>query len=195
MQSVCVVWASRGGFDDYVAYGGVTQYNSTYQDGGAFMNKMEISCKLAPQCKYSAFRQSIRADPEITLSGTTLSTLEMADLIAEIRDPATRLSVLMLSGLKLSKDAIKGLCYAFSVNQSIQVLQIMQDKLGDEGATLIADALQRNSSIEKLSLRGNGINEEGIAHIANALKINSSIQMLSLADNVRLPVLAPCMSG
>jgi len=160
-------------------------YNSVFQEAGTglFIDKPDINCKLAVQCKYSEFRQSIRANPELIFSGATLSTFEIADLIAEIRDPATRLTSLRLHKLDLPTDAIEAMCHAFGANQSIVSLQMMEMKLGNHGAQHMSTALQNNTSIQQLSLRGNSIDEDGVAWIASALRINASVEMLSLADN------------
>ena len=68
-------------------------------------------------------------------------------------------------------------------NNSITSLQLMGNKIGDEGAAMIAEALRVNSSLTALNLASTGLGDEGAAGIASALYFNSSLSDLALERN------------
>ena len=54
-------------------------------------------------------------------------------------------------------------------------MQIQQNKLGDDGAQLIAEGIKWTKSIIKLNISANEIYERGAVHLFEALESNESI--------------------
>ena len=63
------------------------------------------------------------------------------------------------------------------------MLDLGNNKIGDEGATAIAEALHRNTVLTELSLWGNNIGNKGATAITKALQRNSVLKYLNLHDN------------
>lgn len=73
---------------------------------------------------------------------------------------------------------------ALYMNKNITYLNIFpSNKIGAEGAELIANLLVKNSNIRELDIRGNGISTAGVTAITEALKINNSLKVLYLNSN------------
>ena len=57
------------------------------------------------------------------------------------------------------------------------------NKIGDAGATAIANAIAVNASLKSLWLTINKIGDAGAAAIANAIAVNASVTSLGLTGN------------
>ena len=69
------------------------------------------------------------------------------------------------------------------VNNTLQVLNLCGNNIGDDGITAIAEALQY-SRINALYIRGCGITFSGAKSVAQVLKINRVITKLRIIDNL-----------
>jgi Ran GTPase-activating protein (RanGAP) involved in mRNA processing and transport len=56
------------------------------------------------------------------------------------------------------------------VNKSVTAIDLDANKIGDEGASVLAGALKVNTSLATICLDTNGIGEVGAASLADALK-------------------------
>ena len=54
------------------------------------------------------------------------------------------------------------------------------NKIGDAGATAIANAIAVNASVTELYLQNNKIGDAGAAAIANAIAVNASLKLETL---------------
>ena len=54
------------------------------------------------------------------------------------------------------------------------------NKIGDAGATAIANAIAVNASLKSLALNHNNIGDAGAAAIANAIAVNASLKLKEL---------------
>ncbi|CAF3388753.1 unnamed protein product [Rotaria sp. Silwood2] len=68
-------------------------------------------------------------------------------------------------------------------NTKIVALDLQSDKIGDKGVKYIADALQNNTTLEELDLRLNNIGEKGAQDLFNALQNNRTLKKLHLTGN------------
>ena len=71
-------------------------------------------------------------------------------------------------------------------NCTLQVLDVSDNTIGDDGISVIVDQLQKvtNSRISKLWIIRCGISLTGARSIASLLSLNQSIRKLVLTDNV-----------
>jgi hypothetical protein len=62
-------------------------------------------------------------------------------------------------------------------------LYLCDNRIGWEGASLIANSLRCNSTLLELSLGNNCIEDEGVKSLADALKFNNTLGMLNVENN------------
>ena len=72
---------------------------------------------------------------------------------------------------------------ALKVNTAIQELELISNKISDEGAKALAETLKVNTTLQELDLYGSKISEEGAKALAEALKVNTTLQRLCLSCN------------
>jgi hypothetical protein len=88
-----------------------------------FEEGCEPRCELAPISKCVGYRHMLTNNPEVTIHNTELTNMEVADLCAELQDPASRLVELKLWKTKLSTEALAAIATALTENQSLTHLQ------------------------------------------------------------------------
>lgn len=142
-------------------------------------------CELATTSIRHGFRATLNNSPDITIQDRTLSSIEVADLCAELRDPASRLVQLKLYKIPLSGEALHAIAEALNENVVLTHLQVRACRLGDAGVFKLCNVLRWTTTIEALSLRSNGITTVGVRALADTLVSNKdcSLRMLSLGDN------------
>ncbi|KAL7549003.1 hypothetical protein ACHAWF_012277, partial [Thalassiosira exigua] len=72
---------------------------------------------------------------------------------------------------------------ALGQNQSLRVLDLGRNKIGDEGAKRLATALKDNKTLVEVSLSFNKIGDEGAKSLADALGISASLKVIGLGGN------------
>ncbi|CAG9316297.1 unnamed protein product [Blepharisma stoltei] len=80
-------------------------------------------------------------------------------------------------------NSLKSLTDALAYNESVQTLDLRNNRIGPEGAGYIADLLETNKSITKIDLRWNDIGSNGARAIISALRKPHAIQVLDLSGN------------
>lgn len=112
----------------------------------------------------------------------------MEALVNLIQKDDFQLQELVLSENKLKND-LHNFINALGSNQSLQVLDITGNLMGDIGARLLAKALQINNRLKTISMDRNNITLQGYADIVYALEHNFSMR------NIPFPVfdIAPCL--
>lgn len=68
-------------------------------------------------------------------------------------------------------------------NSILQVLNISQNKLSDDGVIAISDSLKTNHTLKALHIGDNKITNKGAAKIADAIKSNKSLSHLNISRN------------
>lgn len=86
-------------------------------------------------------------------------------------------------GCKLTLQDVQAVAAALKTNTSVTKLCFHCQKIGAEGAVLLADMLRTNRTIRELQLHGNIIGDQGASAIAAALEHNTSLTELHLAFN------------
>ncbi|XP_058466445.1 F-actin-uncapping protein LRRC16A isoform X4 [Malaya genurostris] len=112
----------------------------------------------------------------------------MDALVNLIQKDDFQLQELVLSENKLKND-LHNFINALGSNQTLQVLDITGNLMGDIGARLLAKALQINNRLKTISMDRNNITLQGYADIVYALENNFSMR------NIPFPVfdVAPCL--
>lgn len=112
----------------------------------------------------------------------------MEALVNLIQKDDFQLQELVLSENKLKND-LHNFINALGSNQSLQVLDITGNLMGDIGARLLAKALQINNRLKTICMDRNNITLQGYADIVYALEHNFSMR------NIPFPVfdIAPCL--
>ncbi|XP_044177997.1 nucleotide-binding oligomerization domain-containing protein 2-like isoform X1 [Acropora millepora] len=82
-----------------------------------------------------------------------------------------------------SKQSLSTLCLALRVNTSLTCLHLLDNAIGDEGASSLSEALRVNTSLTYLQLSVNSIGDEGASSLSEALRVNTSLTTLHLSDN------------
>ncbi|KAL7545767.1 hypothetical protein ACHAWF_011277 [Thalassiosira exigua] len=72
---------------------------------------------------------------------------------------------------------------ALAQNQSLRILHLGHNKIGDEGAKRLAKALKDNNTLETMFLHCNEIDDEGAKSLADALGISTSLEVIHLGCN------------
>ena len=67
-----------------------------------------------------------------------------------------------------------------------EVKLISNEKIGDEGATALAEALTVNKTVKELFLNACGVGDHGAAAFARALRSNTSLTKISLFSGMRI---------
>jgi hypothetical protein len=87
------------------------------------------------------------------------------------------LNIVDLSFNALTPTAVRYICECFRAS-GIEALYLGNNKLGDEGAELIAQLLIENGKIRRLNLSANGITDKGLMAIADALVVRRRNRIL-----------------
>ena len=82
-----------------------------------------------------------------------------------------------LSRNKIGDAGATAIANAIAVNASVTKLYLYDNKIGDEGAKALASALEVNAFVTELSLGFNKIGDQGATAIANAIAVNASNPM------------------
>merc|ERR1712048_316722 len=90
---------------------------------------------------------------------------------------------LNLHGAKLGDVGASRIAEAIERSSTLRQLSLENCAIGDAGAMRLADALERNKSLAEISLVGNSIGDAGTMRLMAALERTDSIQSLDLAGN------------
>jgi hypothetical protein len=84
---------------------------------------------------------------------------------------------------RIGVDGAKLLAQALAQNTSLVALGLDYNGIGDDGAKALADALHVNTSLQKLLIRYNGIRLAGVAAVSEAMRWNASITWMYLYED------------
>jgi len=120
-------------------------------------------------------------------------TPEEEATVATSKAPFTAISSLDFSNNKIGPEGAFVLAKILILNPNIKQIVLSGNEIGDKGACAIAGALRTNRSLVTVDVRNNGISFIGIAHFAKAIRINKSLKLktLALAGN-KLDDIAAC---
>eukprot|EP00039_Didymoeca_costata_P007269 m.97945 g.97945 ORF g.97945 m.97945 type:complete len:782 (-) comp13619_c0_seq1:114-2459(-) len=167
--------------------------------GNKWIRWPQMQCSLFK--KPTGFYLQCEMNPSVILSNTTLGYHEVADICAELKDPATRIQelkslygsalhfcsylliIVRLHKIFLEADHIQGLVEACSQNHTLKHLQLRETNVTDDCCEALGSMLSQNTTLEILSLRGNKISAQGLKGIIHGLVRNNGLELLSLGEN------------
>jgi Ran GTPase-activating protein (RanGAP) involved in mRNA processing and transport len=142
----------------------------------------------------AAMLAKIGAEKGIMISGMSRDQTE-ADFSNQGLQPADTILIgsdlklmagvttLDLSVNRIGDDGAKVIAEALKVNTVLTTLGLSHSIIGIEGAVAIAEALKVNSVLTSVNLQVNSIGDDGAKAIAEALKVNAVVATLSLTYN------------
>eukprot|EP00300_Choanocystis_sp_HF-7_P028025 c33375_g1_i1.p1 GENE.c33375_g1_i1~~c33375_g1_i1.p1 ORF type:complete len:284 (-),score=89.70 c33375_g1_i1:5-808(-) len=102
---------------------------------------------------------------------------DVAEALAEgLRSKRNTLKVLNLGGNRIGDVGAKALGNALRTNTSLTYLELTRNNISTEGAKAIAQALHSNKSLNELGLGGNAIGDAGAAAFIEALNANETLK-------------------
>ncbi|CAF1432583.1 unnamed protein product [Rotaria sordida] len=109
--------------------------------------------------------------------------LKGAQHIAGALNMNQTLTVLGLGQNQIGQQGIQHIAESLKNNQTLTILGLRQNQIGHEETQYIADALKVNKKLTILFLEQNQIGPQGAQYIAEALKINQTLTVLSSRQN------------
>jgi len=90
---------------------------------------------------------------------------------------------LTFSSLQWGTEEVQKLVHALRDNSKLETLKLRFNKIGPEGAAIVADMLKTNSRLKDLDLSSNIIGSKGAVSLAEALRPGTSLQCINVAAN------------
>eukprot|EP00928_Gymnodinium_smaydae_P024833 TRINITY_DN19983_c0_g3_i1.p1 TRINITY_DN19983_c0_g3~~TRINITY_DN19983_c0_g3_i1.p1 ORF type:complete len:633 (+),score=119.72 TRINITY_DN19983_c0_g3_i1:91-1989(+) len=94
-----------------------------------------------------------------------------------------KLQLLDLNNVRVGDEGLRRMALALSRNDRLKRLDLAFNSIGPAGAAALGDALQENRHLESLDLRDNEIADEGAAALSEGLKENFGLRKLQVARN------------
>eukprot|EP00756_Hemistasia_phaeocysticola_P000313 Hpha_TRINITY_DN10216_c0_g1::TRINITY_DN10216_c0_g1_i1::g.35066::m.35066 len=123
--------------------------------------------------------EAVALNPRITSLNMAFCDVTDSQLkvLSELVKVASGLKVLELSNNKLTSD-IGCLTSAVAESTSLTCLSLRDNRVGLEGAKLVATMLRENDTLVELDLSGNTFGEVGVKIMSEGLKMNDSVQQI-----------------
>ncbi|KAL0241637.1 hypothetical protein GEMRC1_006872 [Eukaryota sp. GEM-RC1] len=94
------------------------------------------------------------------------------------------LTVLNLMRNFMGDEAVKALAGALKVNSKLTSINLCLNAIGPEGAATLAESLKVNTTVKVLYLCVNSVGDEGAAAFAETLKVNTTLTTIGLKSNL-----------
>ncbi|CAF3407059.1 unnamed protein product [Rotaria socialis] len=119
----------------------------------------------------------------VNFSSKNLTDQDMEIVANELLQVNQTLTLLGLDTNQIGDSGAQYLGEALKTNKSLTLLQLQTNQIGDSGAQYLADALKVNKTLTELRLYTNKIGDSGAQYLGEALKTNQSLQNLQLQNN------------
>lgn len=137
------------------------------------------SCK--DLCDLVAAKPSLQ---ELDLGSNKLGNAGVAALCPGLLHPSCRLRKLWLWECDITAEGCRDLCQVLRAKQSLKVLSLVDNELGDEGARLLCEALQEPTcQLESLWVRVCSFTAACCPHFRAVLTQNKFLTELQLSEN------------
>ncbi|XP_067260695.1 ribonuclease inhibitor-like isoform X6 [Chanodichthys erythropterus] len=121
---------------------------------------------------------------ELDLSDNKIGGEGLTLLSDGLKDLHCKLEKLTLFDCNITTEGCAALTSALRSNSHLREVDLSENKIGDEGLTLLSDGLKYpHCKLEKLKLYDCNIADEGCAALTSALRSDSHLRELNLSDN------------
>ncbi|KAI5716788.1 hypothetical protein M8J76_012474 [Diaphorina citri] len=146
---------------------------------------LDLGSVLSAISKNKSLRTLVLNKNLVTLKAKHIGTVINA-LVDLIQDDDCSIQSLSIADCKL-KNEMNNVLSALGTNNSLQVVDITGNFIGDVGARLLAKSLQINSSLHTLHYDRNNITLAGYSELAYGLEHNRTLKVLSYPTHDILP--------
>lgn len=113
-------------------------------------------------------------------SGSGMEKMRVAEALRSVQSGATKL---LLKSAVEDLQACAAIAEQLKISQTIRLVELDGNRLGDAGVEQISQVLCSGSSMQLLSLANNEIGDAGIKSIAENLESNNTLSRLELSGN------------
>lgn len=153
------------------------------------LRTMDLSCCFLPDDELSAILQALVGHP--TLEGLDLSRNSAQQATPQwissmMKHDDCKLQSIDLREQSLDKEEeldITAVAKALEVNETLEILKLSNNGLGDNQVVALARGLRGNSCLQELDLQWNAITEKGLNILTEALPDISALEVLLLGGN------------
>lgn len=113
----------------------------------------------------------------------------LGSMLAARRDSKHRpapLKRVVVAGCSLGDEGVARLAFGIIGHNSLESLDLAENKVGELGATALSRALLRNGRLASLSLAANRLNVGAARAFAKPVRISGSLKSLELTDNIAI---------
>jgi hypothetical protein len=96
------------------------------------------------------------------------------NIILESFNTTTKSTELILKGLS-NLEQVRKVSEFIKTNNTLHILNLDSNELGDEGFVALSEALSVNSTLTEIRLQSTGMTDDGLRNISEALKVNQGI--------------------
>jgi hypothetical protein len=150
---------------------------------------MDLSCCFLPDDELSVILEALVGHP-------SLEGLDLSRNSAEFAAPQLLASMMehddcKLQSIDLREQSLDGeeelditaVAQALEVNETLQILKLSNNGLGDNQVVALARGLRSNTCLQELDLQWNAITEKGLNILTEALSDISALEVLLLGGN------------
>jgi len=146
----------------------------------------EGACAMLKSLKSHPSMREMRVGYNRQNMAQSLETAALACLLLQRALSAgscNRLQLLDLSNVRIGDEGIAKIAAALRSNHLLRRLDVAFNSIGPEGAAALGGALEQNEALEELDLRDNELGDDGAEVLASKLKKNLVLSKLKLARN------------
>jgi hypothetical protein len=111
------------------------------------------------------------------------ANLYVCDYVNNALRVIATLTSLDLVSNRIGEAGATQLAECLRVNATLTSLQLASNRIGAAGATQLAECLRVNATLTSLNLGGNGIGATGATQLAECLRVNATLKSLDLSFN------------
>ena len=165
-----------------------TLATSGLADNGA-LRTMDLSCCFLPDDELSVLLEALVGHPcleGLDLARNSAQRATPQSLATMMQHEKCKLLSIDLREQSLEEEQelnINVVARALEVNETLEILKLSNNGLGDNQVVALAHGLRRNSCLQELDLQWNVITEKGLNFLTEALPDISALEVLLLGGN------------
>jgi hypothetical protein len=153
------------------------------------LRTMDLSCCFLPDDELSVLLEALVGHPsleELDLSRNSAQQATPQSLASMMQHEECKLQSVDFREQSLEKEEeldITAVARALEVNDTLEILRLSNNRLGDNQVVALAHGLRANSCLQELDLQWNVITEKGLNFLTEALPDISALEVLLLGGN------------